>query len=68
MGLFDKLIEGEWPDADFLVVHPGQRVIATNDEKVIGTEPGQQRAPQRLSLHARSASPRLDLEQAGPGH
>ncbi len=39
MGLFHKLLDGEWPEADFLVVRPGQRVIATNDEKVIGTEP-----------------------------
>jgi hypothetical protein len=39
MGLFNKLIEGDWPEADFLLVPPGQRVIATNDEKVIGTEP-----------------------------
>ena len=38
MGLLTKLLDGEWPDADFLVVPPGQRIIATNDEKVIGTE------------------------------
>ena len=39
LSLFNKLIEGEWAEADFLIVPPGQRVIATNDEKVIGTEP-----------------------------
>ena len=36
MGLFQKLLEGDWPEADFLIVRPGQKVIATNDEKVIG--------------------------------
>ena len=45
MSLFNKLIEEEWTEADFLVVPPGQRVIATNDEKVIGTEPVPAPAP-----------------------
>ena len=36
--LLHKLLDGEWPDSDFLVVQPGQRVIATNDEQVIGAE------------------------------
>jgi hypothetical protein len=39
MRLFQKLVEGDWPEADFLVVQPGQKVIVTNDEKVIGVEP-----------------------------
>ncbi len=39
MGLLEKLVNGQWPDADFLVVRPGQKVIATNDDKVIGVEP-----------------------------
>jgi hypothetical protein len=34
--LFEKLIEGNWPDADFLTVRPGQKVIATNDDRIIG--------------------------------
>jgi hypothetical protein len=34
--LFQKVVDGEWPDADFLVVRPGQKVVATFDEKVIG--------------------------------
>ena len=38
MGLFLKLLEGQWPEVDFLVVQPGQRVAATNDERVIGVE------------------------------
>jgi hypothetical protein len=37
--LFEKLVEGNWPEADFLVVPPGQKVIATNDERVIGAAP-----------------------------
>ncbi len=39
MRLFQKLLDGEWPEADFLVVQPGQKVVATNDEMVIGAEP-----------------------------
>ena len=38
MGLFHKLLDGEWPESDFLVVRPGQKVVATNDEKVIGVD------------------------------
>ncbi len=37
--LFQQLLEGNWPDADFLTVHPGEKVVATFDEKVIGTAP-----------------------------
>ena len=36
LGLLEKLLEGNWPEADFLVVPPGQKVIATNDDRVIG--------------------------------
>jgi hypothetical protein len=39
MRLLYQLVEGEWPEADFLVVPPGQKVIATNDEKVVGAAP-----------------------------
>ena len=39
MRLLQKLLDGEWPEADFLVVRPGQRVVATNDDRVIGVEP-----------------------------
>jgi hypothetical protein len=38
MGLLYRLLEGGWDDADFLVVRPGQRVVGTNDERVIGVE------------------------------
>ena len=39
MRLFNRLLDGEWPEADFLVVPPGAKVIATNDDKIIGVEP-----------------------------
>jgi hypothetical protein len=39
MGLFHKLLDGDWPEPDFLVVRPGQKVVATNDEQVIGVQP-----------------------------
>lgn len=38
LGLFQNLLAGIWPEASFLVVKPGQRVIATNREDVIGVE------------------------------
>jgi len=36
--LFEKLLAGEWSEADFLTVCPGQRVVPTNDERIIGAE------------------------------
>jgi hypothetical protein len=36
--LFQKLLDGDWPEQDFLVVEPGTRVVATFDQQVIGTE------------------------------
>jgi hypothetical protein len=37
--LFEKMLEGDWPEGDFLRVPPGHKVIATNDENVIGAAP-----------------------------
>ncbi len=37
--LVEKLLEGEWPEAEFLTVRPGQKLIATNDEKIVGAVP-----------------------------
>ena len=34
--LLQKMVDGHWPDSDFLVVQPGQKVMATFDERVIG--------------------------------
>ena len=35
LGLFQKLLDGAWPESDFLVVQPGQKVVASFDERVI---------------------------------
>ena len=37
--LLKQLIEGPYPEVDFLSVEPGRKIIATNDEKVIGSAP-----------------------------
>ncbi len=34
--LLQKLVDGDWPESDFLVVEPGKKVVATFDDKVIG--------------------------------
>ena len=39
MRLLEKLLNGDWPEADFLVVPPGHKVIVTNDEQVIAAAP-----------------------------
>lgn len=39
MTLFEKLVDGDWPEADFLVVRPGRQVVAKLDEGVIDAEP-----------------------------
>ena len=36
LSLLQKMVDGDWPDSDFLVVQPGQKVVATFDERVIG--------------------------------
>ncbi len=36
LSLFQHLVDGQWPESDFLTVHPGQKVIPTHDEQVIG--------------------------------
>ena len=37
--LLKQLIEGPYPEGDFLSVEPGWKIVATNDEKVIGSVP-----------------------------
>jgi hypothetical protein len=37
--LFRKLLDGEWAEPDFLVVRPGQKVVPTFDERIIGVAP-----------------------------
>jgi hypothetical protein len=39
LGLLQRLLAGEWDDSAFLVLQPGQKVVATFDDKVIGTAP-----------------------------
>ena len=39
LSLFRKMLEGLWADSEFLTVHPGERVIATYDDKIIGAKP-----------------------------
>jgi hypothetical protein len=34
--LIEKLVEGDWPESEFLIVRPGQKIIATNDDQIIG--------------------------------
>jgi hypothetical protein len=36
LSLVRRLLDGEWPDSDFLTVQPGQKVVATFDERIIG--------------------------------
>ncbi len=37
--LLQTMLDGDWPDSEFLVVKPGQKVIATFDENIIGVAP-----------------------------
>jgi hypothetical protein len=37
LGLLEKLFSGEW-DEDFVVVQPGRRIVARNDERVLDAE------------------------------
>lgn len=34
--LLQKLLQGDWPDSEFLIVRPGQKLVPTNDEQIIG--------------------------------
>jgi hypothetical protein len=38
LGMFQRLLDGEWKDQEVLVLRPGQRVAATYDENVIRAE------------------------------
>lgn len=35
LSLFQKLLDGEWDEQAFLIVNPGQKVMASHDERVI---------------------------------
>ena len=36
--LLEKLFSGQW-DEDFLIVHPGQKIAARNDQRIIDSQP-----------------------------
>jgi hypothetical protein len=38
LGLFQRLLDGDWKESEVLVLRPGQKVAATYDESVIGSE------------------------------
>lgn len=37
LGLFQKLLDGQWPETDFLIVQPGKKVVSSCDDSVIKT-------------------------------
>lgn len=39
LGWLRRLVDGEWNDAEFLTVKPGQHVVLRYDEGIIGAEP-----------------------------
>ena len=39
--LIDLLVNGPWDTGEFLVVQPGERIVATHDERIIAAEPDQ---------------------------
>jgi hypothetical protein len=38
--LFQAMVDGPWPETDFLLVKPGQKVVPSYDEKIISAQPG----------------------------
>jgi hypothetical protein len=44
MSLLKQLLAGHWPDNDFLMVQPGQRMVACYDDGIISCEPVPDRA------------------------
>lgn len=39
VSLFQRWVDGDWSEADFLVVPPGHRVGASYDDRIIAAEP-----------------------------
>jgi hypothetical protein len=39
LGLFERLLEGDWDEEDFLIIPPGWRVTATYDTGILDKEP-----------------------------
>ncbi|MBI3947682.1 MAG: DUF1638 domain-containing protein [Armatimonadetes bacterium] len=40
IGLLRRWVDGDWDSEDFLVVRPGQRVVATYDDRILGVMVG----------------------------
>lgn len=40
LGLIERLVAGDWDEKDFLIVPPGNRVVASQDEGIIAAETG----------------------------
>jgi hypothetical protein len=38
LGLLQQLLDGDWDDGTFLIVRPGQKVVASHDDKIIDVE------------------------------
>jgi hypothetical protein len=38
LSLLQAMLDGPWPETDFLVVQPGQKVVATFDERIISAQ------------------------------
>jgi len=38
LDLIRRLLSGQWDDEDFVTVHPGRRIVATFDERIIAAE------------------------------
>jgi hypothetical protein len=38
LGMFQRLLDGEWKEQEVLVLQPNQKVVATYDEAIIGAE------------------------------
>jgi hypothetical protein len=58
-----RLLEGEWVEAEFVVVKPGQRIAASYDALVVSTETGVLHDEQGTSLsrtEPSAARPRAD--------
>jgi hypothetical protein len=54
--LVRKLIEGDWPQDDFLVVEPGYRIVASFDERIIKAELNDSNATSSKTVQAIGAS------------
>jgi hypothetical protein len=39
LAMLQRLVDGHWPDEEFLILRPGNRIIATHDQNIIAAEP-----------------------------